>query len=200
MTILYKITNENGQTKNYTQWGQNIEHRANGQLAKIDLNAFTDPLLAVLLSPIYCNFKRPQLWEAEGDIEKENALHVECTRLKTIRQIELPQITAEQRIRFAILLIKEVYINIEWNNWADKWLRGENQNNMAAWIASKTTWLPALKVASLVATTFAMSDDSVAVAVACIVMSVVNSVETSTDDEVKKSPFSLISIAHEVVT
>jgi len=200
MTILYKMTNENGQTKNYTQWGQNIEHIVTGQLDKVDLNAFTDPLLAVLLSPIYCNFKRPQLWEAEGYIEKENVLHVECTRLKTICQIELPQVTIEQRIRFAILCIKEVYLNVEWNNWADKWLSGENRTSATAWMAAEVTWRPASNIANVVASTSYMSNDSIAVAVACIVISAVNSAKTSADDEVRKSPFSLISIAHEVVT
>ena len=69
MLTLYKLTNENGQTYNKTQWGEGVVHTADGTgnlCSKRWIHAYADPLLAVLLNPIHANFHNPQLWEAEG--------------------------------------------------------------------------------------------------------------------------------------
>lgn len=133
---LYKLTDQNHQTRNNTQWGENIEYVASGE-GKICgpgfIHAYIDSLLAVLLNPIHANIKDPVLWEAEGDIVKEDyGLKVGCTRLKTIKIIFLPEITLEQRIKFSILCALEVYKEEKFVAWANKWLSGEDRSSTTA--------------------------------------------------------------------
>ena len=68
--IVYKLTDKFGQTKDNTQWGENVSHTATGDVTTLCSNGFihyyTHPLLAVLLNPIHANFASPKLWEAEA--------------------------------------------------------------------------------------------------------------------------------------
>jgi len=138
---LYKLTNEKDQTYGKTQWGENIEHTTDGSGNLCGpgwLHAYTDPLLAILLSPIHTNFNDPHLWEAEGDVGKtDHGLKVGCTRLRTVRRIKLPKITVEQRVRFAILCAWESCQNSQWRHWATNWLLGKDRTPAAAWAAAQ---------------------------------------------------------------
>jgi len=142
MTLLYKLTDENGQTYNKTQWAEGTTHTTNGEGDLCGpgwIHAYTDPLLAVLLNPLHANFRSPIMWEAEGEIGKtDNGLKVGTTKLTTLRKIPLPEITREQRITFAILCVKEVCSNQNWNKWADCWLNGTDRTEKAAaaWAAA----------------------------------------------------------------
>ena len=123
---LYKLTNELGQTYNKTQWGEGVEHTASGRgplCADGWLHAYTHPLLAVLLNPIHAGIKRSQLWEAEGEVGAEDhGLKVGCTRLRTVRQIPVPEVTTEQRVRFGLLCALAVYHEPGFERWARSWM------------------------------------------------------------------------------
>src|SRR5271157_1206273 len=121
---LYKLTDSINCTLGDTQWGENVTHTATGP-ADGDLcssswiHAYESPLLAILLNPIHANFVSPQLWEATGKIKKrDHGLKVGCRRLKTLRQIPLPKITIEHRVRFAILCSIAVYKDKSFLLWA----------------------------------------------------------------------------------
>jgi hypothetical protein len=133
---LYKLTDENAQTYGRCQWGKDIEHTASGKGTLCGpgwLHAYTDPLLAVLMNPVHRNFKSPQLWEAEGDVgATDHGLKVGCTRLKTVRKADLPVVTKEQRIRFAIICAQQVCVDKDWNRWAELWLNGIDRSQEAA--------------------------------------------------------------------
>ena len=98
MTKLYKLTDENSQTYNSTQWGPNVSYSTSGEgdlCGRGWLHAYTHPLLAVLLNPIHANFKNPILWEAEGIVGKSDyGLKIGCKKLTILRQIEIRTITA----------------------------------------------------------------------------------------------------------
>ena len=130
MTIVYKLTDQYMQTHNGYQWTLNVKHTASGEGELCGpgwLHAYTDPLLAVLLNPIQANIKNPRLFKAKGKIGKtDNGLKVGCTELTLTEELELPVITTEQRVRFAILCAKKVYKDKEWNKWADKWMTGKD--------------------------------------------------------------------------
>lgn len=147
MTKLYKLTDVNVRTHGGCQWGEGIEHTANGKGILCDkgwLHAYTHPLLAVLLSPIHVDFNNPKLWEAEGEIRKtDNGLKVGCIRLRTIKQIPLPKVTTEQRVRFAILCAMEVYTSPEWVEWAQNWLSGKDRTVETATKAAKAAVMAA---------------------------------------------------------
>ncbi len=139
---LYKLTDKDAQTRNNCQWGENVTHTApgTGPLCTSGwLHAYTDPLLAVLLNPIHGTFDPAtmRLWEADGDVgATDHGLKVGCTRLTTVREIPVPQVTTEQRVRFAILC--SLAVNTRWKGratykrWAQAWLDGSDRTCAAA--------------------------------------------------------------------
>lgn len=142
---LYKLTDENDQTRSNTQWGENVTHEASGEGELCGpgwLHAYTHPLLAIFFNPTHAMFKNPHLWTAEGEIEKEDDRKVGCKKLTTIEQIPLPTITTEQRITIAILAVKTICADEMWNDWADNWLNGKNRSTDAAkycaWVTSRS--------------------------------------------------------------
>jgi hypothetical protein len=85
------------------------------------------------MNPIHANFQNPRLWEAEGEVGlRDGQLKCGCKTLTTVREIPLPSITTEMRVRFGILCAKEVCACLSWNAWADKWLSGEDRTQAAA--------------------------------------------------------------------
>ena len=143
MTTVYKLTDENAQTFNATQWGENVTHTASGEGDLCGpgwLHAYSDPLLAVLLNPIHANFEHPRLWECEATVGKDDhGLKLGCTSLTTLREIPLPQVTNEQRVRFGILCALAVKRpwkgRARWRRWAEAWLQGDRDSNAAVYYA-----------------------------------------------------------------
>ena len=136
---LYKLTDKHDRTYGGCQWGAGIEHTASGEGNLCTggwIHAYTDPLLAILLNPIHADFDKPHLWEAEGEIGKDDhGLKVGCTKLKTLKRISKPRINKIQRIAFGILCAKKVCKNKAWAAWANNWLSGKNRTKEAAWAA-----------------------------------------------------------------
>ena len=141
MNLLYKITDANWETKNRTKWGPGVTHTAPGAGAlctKGWLHAYLSPELATLLNPIHAAFKDPVLWEAEGEIgARDGQLKVGSAALTTVRTVEAPVFTMEQRVKFAILCAKAVYHDPDFVAWADAWLGGADRSYKAeaAWAA-----------------------------------------------------------------
>ena len=134
---LWKLTDKDGRTYGGMQWGEGIEHTAPGGgllCTAAWIHAYTDPLLTMFLDPIGANFgPTARLWEAEGDVGAEDhGLKVGCTRLRTLREVPLPQITLEQRARFGVLCARAVYQDPTWNAWANDWLSGKDRSEAAA--------------------------------------------------------------------
>ena len=135
--IVYKLTDQNLQTHGGYQWEPGVARETDGEGNLCGpgwLHYYHDPLLAVLLNPIHAGIEGPILWEAEAEglHRDDNGLKGGCTRLTLIRQIDLPQITTEHRIRFAILCAKTVCNDPAWNRWADRWLDGSDRSAAAA--------------------------------------------------------------------
>ena len=142
MTIYYKLTTQEGKTRNETQWGENISHEATGDIKQglcsdAWIHAYTHPLLAVLMNPAHAMIKNPIHWEGKGEGEaKFEPLKCGFRKFTTLRQIPLPEVTDVQKIAFGILCVKEVYKDPSWNQWADKWLSGEDRTKSSAYAAS----------------------------------------------------------------
>lgn len=152
MALLYKLTDEHGRTYGGTQWGPGITHRATGRAGQ-DLcsdgwiHAHENPLLAVLLNPIHTNFAQPRLWEARGKIGKRDGqMKCGCRALTTVREIALPEITTEQRVRFAVGCSRQ-YNDTSWHKWAEDWLSGKDRTAAAAESAAESAAGAAAKAA-----------------------------------------------------
>ena len=137
----FKLTDNNGKTRNFTQWGSNVTHTATGTDPNLCSNGwihfYMDPWIAVVMNPIHVEFHNPILWEAEAEGEVIHELFKSGSKtLTTIRQIPLPEISLNQRIALGIYCAKEVFEDGQWNNWADKWLSGEDRSKESAVVAS----------------------------------------------------------------
>jgi len=145
---LYKLTRPDGTAYGGAQWGEGvtIETSGEGELCGPGYTYwYTHPLLAVILNPIHAAYTDPVLWEGEGEVVKSDGLKVGCKRATTIRRIPLPQVTTEQRIRFAILCALEVCRKPEFVAWAKAWLSGADRS----WGSTQAAQSTMLQVASL---------------------------------------------------
>ena len=154
MTI-YKLTDQDYQTKGGMQWGENVTHRATGEKGQElcssgYIHAYTDPNLAVLFNPIHACVKKPVLWKACGKIYKTDGLKIGCRQLTTLKIIPLPKWETNQRVAFAILCALGVHDNADFQVWALKWLSGEDRSwaaaRAAAWAtgaAARAAWAAA---------------------------------------------------------
>ena len=145
---LYKLTDENGRTQNNTQWGEGVTHTATGDPSQplcrdAWIHAYEHPLIAVFVNPAQADFKNPRLWEAEGEIVKqEGQLKCGCRSLTTVMEMPLPVITTEQRVEIAIRCTKLVCKGAAWNRWADDWLSGRDRSAAAsASVARSAAWV-----------------------------------------------------------
>ena len=144
----YKITAQNTQTYNNTQWvvGEWKETNGKGELCSSGwLHCYCDPLLAVLHNPIHANVTNPKLWivEVEGECKRDDQMKEGWTRMRLIEEIDLPTITVEQRVAYGILCALEICRDDKFVRWAEGWLSGEDRScgaakaAEAAWAAAK---------------------------------------------------------------
>src|SRR3990172_3470109 len=143
--MYYKLTSQDNKTTNNTLWGEGVTHKATGKGKKLCTNdvihVYSHPLLAVLFNPVHANIDNPKLWECETSKPvNQDALKIGVKSCTTIREIPLPLITSEQKVKFAILCAKQVYKDKKWNKWADKWLSGEDRTNAAANAAANAAY------------------------------------------------------------
>ena len=137
MTTCYKLTNQDNKTFGGCKWGEGVTHETSGEGGLCGpgwLHAYSNQLLAVFLNPIHAGILEPRLWECvgEGECLDDRGLKCGFTRLTTVKEISLPEVTTEQRIAFAILCAMEVCGDPEWSTWADNWLRGNDRTETAA--------------------------------------------------------------------
>ena len=135
--ILCKLTNQELQTYNKTQWVINEwqEVAGKGELCSESwLHGYEHPLLAVLLNPIHANIATPRLFAIEvGEIIKNDAgLKFGSNKMRLIKELELPQVTLEQRVKFGILCALEVCQDAAFVTWATGWVSGEDRSQKAA--------------------------------------------------------------------
>ena len=145
-TMRYKLTTQDMKTRvglpNETAWvlGKWVEAKGKPKhnlCSTSYIHWYTDPLLAVLFNPIHANINDPRIWEIEtaGDEQLDGSLKGGSQRVRLMKEIALPTVTMEQRIRFIILCVKEVYVADKWQVWADNWLSGKDRSYASACIA-----------------------------------------------------------------
>lgn len=135
MKTRYKLTNPDMTTLNFCQWTLDEwkETTGTGELCtKGWLHCYTSPLLSVILNPIHAYINNPRLFlcEVDGNTKSDYGLKEGWSRMRLIRELELPKITIEQHVAFAILCAKCVCFDDkwnEWNEWADNWLSGKDR-------------------------------------------------------------------------
>ena len=167
---VYKLTDENMQTHNNFQWELNKTYVTSGEGELCGpgfLHSYEHPLLAVLHNPLHADFDldTARLFEADasGTILKDNQLKMGSSSLTLIKEIPIPVLTTEQKIKYAIYCAKEVCQNQEWNIWADKWLSGEDRSIKSAEAAraavmGSSSWVTGARFTAEAAVTAEESD------------------------------------------
>lgn len=112
MEIVYKLTDQNMRTWKRTQWtwGHWKETTGEGQLCGPGwLHCYSDPLLAVLFNPIDGDYRDPRLFQAQGEGKRKDDFGVKIgfTRLRLLKEIDVPKLSLEERQMFAILCDKQ---------------------------------------------------------------------------------------------
>lgn len=159
--IVYKLTDENDRTRGGTQWGENVTHSAVGAGTELCtdgwVHAYEHPLLAVLHDPVHGNFgPSAHLWECEtgGELLRDGQMKLGAKSITTLRRIDLPVVSPEQRTTYAILCARAVGADTvpRWTAWADNWLNGTDRSAAAAaWtvkVAAAAAWTTAMRAAA----------------------------------------------------
>jgi len=134
----FKITNADNQTYNECQWGENVTHETNGLGGLCSpgwIHYYRNKYLAVIFNPIHGNYPRTMhMWTgiAKGKFKHDRGLKSGSTHFTTIKQIEVPIITIEQQVKFAIYCALEVYKEKSFATWTDNWLDGTDRTAHAA--------------------------------------------------------------------
>jgi hypothetical protein len=137
--IGYKLTDEKMQTYNNTQWELQEwkETSGKGELCSPGwLHYYSDPLLAAFLNPIHAKFAAPRLFQVEvaedAKVLEDHGLKLGCTKMRLVQELQFPQVTMEQRVKFGILCALEVYDDAKFVQWANGWLDGADRSKKAA--------------------------------------------------------------------
>ena len=139
----YKITDKNMQTHGGCQWEvgkiQEIKKKGNTLCTDEVFHYYDTPELAVIFNPIHGVYIDYRIWEIEGDEVNHDSLKGGSKWQKIIKEIPIPKISLEQKVKFGIFCSKKVYKYKEWNKWANDWLSGEDRSKdaaAAAWSAA----------------------------------------------------------------
>ncbi len=139
----YKLTDSEGYTrrgmKNETLWGENVTHTATGKGTDLYTNGvihyYNSPEEATIYNPIHAKITNPICWKSRGRKVTFDGVKGGCKTMTTIRLVALPGITMAQRVEIAIRCAQLIYPDPGFNNWAEKWLSGEDRSHSAARVA-----------------------------------------------------------------
>jgi len=120
-----------------TQWGRqwsiDVPHIVSGK-GNLNgpnwLHCHTTPLLAALLNPTRANISNLRMFKGDGygRCPYDNNLNLGFSQMVLTEEIQIPNITLIQHVKFAILCARQVCIDSEWNVWTDVWLSGEDRS------------------------------------------------------------------------
>jgi hypothetical protein len=147
--MLIKLTNEKGNTREHEGWkaGETVSippkkrscHFGNCDNWKIEVyfcnpRYFASKKLPLLLWPIGNHSLDFKAFEVKGEIvAHEGGVHDGgvfslCHEVKVVKELALPAVSMDDRVRFAVLCAKQVVNPIEfpvWTEWANNWIRSK---------------------------------------------------------------------------
>jgi len=117
---LYKLTNQENETKHNTKWGVNItqaipkEAQCKALCSYGILHAYKSIELGLLLNPAHADIEDPKIWEAKGTVVVKDYGKVGCFELTTVKEIPVPNWYTDEKLlkkiqlQFAILCAESV--------------------------------------------------------------------------------------------
>jgi hypothetical protein len=144
--LLYKLTTQENTTQNDTRWGVGITnfaanlHTHDYKLCTGDvIHAYEHPLIALIRNSQDANIKNPKLWLAKGIVSVNNGLKVGCKSLTIIDQLQIPEISLEQKIAFSIYTALAMCKDANFKIWAFNWLSNKDRSSVASYAASRAS-------------------------------------------------------------
>jgi hypothetical protein len=135
VTTVYKFTDQKMQTRGGYQWipGQKRTTSGTGPICSSGwLHAYEDLTVGIMMQPIHGNIPDPLVFRAEGIIGiRDGEFKCGCSELTLIESVEIPTVTMEHRVRFAILCAYPTGSHT-WRQWAKAWLSGADRSQEAA--------------------------------------------------------------------
>jgi hypothetical protein len=134
---LIKLTDENGQTYNHTQWGEGVTHSVewSGWFCSAGcIHVYQDLHVGLFMTPVHANFSVIRAWEAEGDVLlSDKGLKFGVASLTINKEIiPLPLITVVQRVAFGIYSTLDVKQDDRFVKWANNWFNGKDRSFQSA--------------------------------------------------------------------
>jgi hypothetical protein len=120
-----------------TFWLDGVEKKAVGKgktLCSKDLiHYYNDKILAIIFNPIHAKIQNPRLIEIEIDNEiSHDGLKGGCKTARYIKEIDVPVVSLEQRVKFAVIVALSVYKDETFSMWAQDWLSGKDRTMESA--------------------------------------------------------------------
>jgi hypothetical protein len=137
-TCYYKLTDKHGCTYGgSTQWvpGTVITRGLDGPCVPVEMcsafavHAYTSPELGMMLTPLHNSFViEPRCFEVYGEVLASDWDKVAAPAFVCGPEVQLPNVTMEMRVKFAIYCVQAVIKNacLKWSQWAERWLSEES--------------------------------------------------------------------------
>jgi hypothetical protein len=126
MTMTYiKLTRDNGTTRNNMKWAVGVTNHATGDRYVLCsdgvLHVYDTPEQAVLMQHAQCR-KHTRAWiVASDDTGVSDGTKRGIKSCTVLREIDLPELTTEQRVEIAIRASLLGYDADHYKQWADDW-------------------------------------------------------------------------------
>jgi hypothetical protein len=129
--MYYFITDREGKDWQGRQWGEDVSHTETND--NYYFTCYQSPTVAALMVAANDEYKNHRLWVAEpfGDITNYDYREI-STGMKTLREVETPTLTIEQRITFGIVCALNTVEHALFQQWGFNWLKGKDRSKEAA--------------------------------------------------------------------
>lgn len=129
--MYYFITDSTGKDWMGRQWGEGVSHTETND--NYYFTCYHSPTVAALMVAANDEYPNHRLWLAEpfGDITNYDYRDI-STGMKTVREVETPKLTVEQRITFGIVCALNTVEHPLFQQWGFDWLKGRDRSKEAA--------------------------------------------------------------------
>jgi hypothetical protein len=129
--IAYKLLYENWTSGGHKwvigEWQANVDDRC-----AEEFYVYADPVLAIVLNPIYGDILHPLMaaFECENPRFRANeyGLIRHYQRMRAVGEIPAPNVNIIQRLAMGIICARQNMNDLEWLRWAEKWLNGDEES------------------------------------------------------------------------
>ena len=143
MAYAYKLLSQEMTSRNNTKWeiGKAIEiskeFSGNELCSNQLLHCYASPEIAVFMNPVHANISEPRLFRIHcSKILADDGTKQGCKKQTLLKELPLPEISVEQRIKIAILCATEVYKEPNFLVWAENWNTGKDRTATSAYAAA----------------------------------------------------------------